>query len=349
MRLRFIASLWLSRVARPGFLAAAFSIALAACSGPVENSNSASNTNTAKKPVSSGDSSRPVVGEPDRYVLTLVLGGAANAAPTQAPAAPAGGSPSANRSANSPRQPAQAPQGWGASSNEMVLSKAGSDRKWVFHLAGLGDAAYLEKSALKYLVLVSRGLYTEISPAELGFDAPRLLNPVSIVGELIPRWKSEGLGMEAVAGRTAFGFRFLPSDQDAGPQRQGTCAISIDQETQLPTRFQIDSPRSLIEARDLRLTVPLTQFDVPSGLKKMNADQLKPLIQAFAAGVQPYIDALNPRRPAQAPPAPPAASSANKGLNATPPLNRAPGNAVPGSSNKRAPVSNSNRKVIRST
>jgi hypothetical protein len=226
----------------------------------------------------------------------------------------------------------------------MVLSKAGSDRKWVFHLTGLGDAAYLEKSALKYLVLVSRGLYMEISPAELGFDAPRLLNPVSIVGELIPRWKSEGLGMEAVAGRTAFGFRFLPAEEDASAQRAGTCAISIDQETQLPTRFQIESPRSLIEARELRLTVPLTQFDVPSGLKKMNADQLKPLVRAFASGVQPYIDALNPRRPVQAQPSKPgAASSANKGLNAN------PTRGSPGSSNKRPAVPNANRKAIRST
>jgi hypothetical protein len=331
------------------FLAGALGIALMACSGPAENSNSGSNSNTANKPRATSDSSRPAVAEPDRYVLTMVLGGAANAAPTQAPGAPPPGPASANRSANSARLPAPAPQGWGASSNEMVLSKAGSDRKWVFHVTGLGDAAYLEKSALKYLVLVSRGLYTEISPAQLGFDAPRLLNPVSIVGELIPRWKSEGLGMEAVAGRTAFGFRFLPTDQDANQQGQSTCAISIDQETQLPVRFQIDSPKSLIEARELRLTVPLTQFDVPSGLKKMNADQLKPLIQAFSAGVQPYIDALNPRQPAKSQPAAAAASNSNRGLNAIPPPNRTPGNAVPGSSNKRAPVSNSNRKVIRST
>jgi hypothetical protein len=277
----------------------------------------------------------------------MVLGGAPK--PEQAPS-PASNSSAANQNVRRPAAAPPGPHGWtSASSSEFVLSKAGNDRKWVFQVPGLGDVGYLEKSGLRYLVLVTRGIYTEVTPAELGFDAQNRLNPVVIVSRMIPDFQSESVGPELVVNRLGTKFRFSRPNSAGGTDQPTTCAISLDQETKLPIRFEMDSPKSLIEARDLRLNIDLGQFDVPIGMKKVTSESVRLQIQAFTRAVQPFINALNVARPDQ-PPVEPAGSASAPAAGKESPSgvssNRGTGAARPANS-RRSPA-NSNRKPIRS-
>src|SRR5262249_17084095 len=180
--------------------------------------------------------------------------------------------------------------------NQFQLDKLGSDRRWSFQLAGLGSVVYLEKSGLKYLVLFDRGIYFEAGAADLGFEAGRILNPVLAAQKCASRSQSEGLGSQQVAGRTSFGFRFAPA---AGSSGATPVIVCVDQATRLPTRFETRDlsrdgpPKSLIEASQLKLNPPQSLFDVPSGMKKVNTDNARTYIQAFVAGVQPFVEAMN--------------------------------------------------------
>jgi hypothetical protein len=181
----------------------------------------------------------------------------------------------------------------GASSTlDFAFARIGSDRRWAFQVAPpLGQVIYLEKSGLKYLVFPSRGLYTDIFPGQQGFQPAALVTPASPASSL-KNQPVERSGIELMNGRTTIKYRFIvaPSSESKSDQ-----FAYLDQETRMPIHAEIDvltakrnTTRLVMDVRDLQLNPDRMQFDIPTGMKKVPADQLKPQIAVLVEALRPF-------------------------------------------------------------
>lgn len=180
---------------------------------------------------------------------------------------------------------------------QLSLAKVGADRRWTFIFpAPLGQIVYLEKSGLKYLVLVERKQYIELTPDALGFQLGRVLTPNSIAERLGSR-QYEKLGLEPVNGRTAIKYR-LTAAGDTSTQTDGV--IFVDQETGLPLRSELNTAttagtksRVIVEVRDVQLNPNPAQFDVPAGTKKVTQQEARQQVESFASALRPFADIIS--------------------------------------------------------
>jgi len=179
---------------------------------------------------------------------------------------------------------------------QLSLAKVGADLRWTFVFpAPLGQIVYLEKSGLKYLVLVERKQYVELTPDALGFQLGSVLTPNSIAERLGSR-QYEKLGLEPVNGRTAIKYR-VSRAVDTSTQTDGV--IFVDQETGLPLRSELNTSatggksRVIVEVRDVQLNPNPAQFDVPAGMKKVTLQEARQQVEGFASAVRPFADIIS--------------------------------------------------------
>ncbi|MEK6410284.1 MAG: hypothetical protein AABN34_25460 [Acidobacteriota bacterium] len=183
------------------------------------------------------------------------------------------------------------------------FAKLGADRRWTFMLpAPLGQTVYLEKSGLKYLVLLDRKQYVELMPEALGVQLGGMLTPGAIAERLKSRAQHEQLGLDTINGRTAIKYR-LTGSGDASRQTDGM--IFVDRETGLPLRCEMNlvlpagtKSRVIVEARDLQLSPDRAQFDVPAGMKKVSPQEAKQQVEGFATALRLFADIMSGARPA---------------------------------------------------
>ena len=182
------------------------------------------------------------------------------------------------------------------------FAKLGADRRWAFNFPEpLGQVAYLEKSGLKYLVLFDHKQYAELTPDLLPFSMTAL-SPGAIAEHLRPRMQFERPDAEPLNGRAVIKYR-LAAARDDSSESDG--AIFVDSETGLPLRSDFNtSPqagtrtRVIVEARDLQLNPDRSQFDVPSGMKKITTQEAKQQIGELVSRLRNFVDILSGARPA---------------------------------------------------
>lgn len=175
---------------------------------------------------------------------------------------------------------------------QFTFTRIDSDRRWDFALsAPSGHVVYLEKSGLKYLILLDRKQYVEVSPSEFGVDPGRALAANSIAATVKDRAQFETLGVEPVNARTARKYRF----EEAGARADG--AIYIDLETGLAVRSELNTKTSdgggirvMVEASDLQLNPDRSLFDVPAGMKKVSVQEAKSQIQSVTTALRHFAD-----------------------------------------------------------
>lgn len=183
------------------------------------------------------------------------------------------------------------------------FAKLGADRRWAFMLpAPIGQTVYLEKSGLKYLVLLDRKQYVELMPEALGFQLGGMLTPGAIADRLKSRAQHEQLGLDSINGRTAIKYR-LTGSGDASRQTDGM--IFVDRETGLPLRCEMNlvlpagtKSRVIVEARDLQLSPDRAQFDVPAGMKKVSPQEAKQQVEGFVTALRLFADIMSGAQPA---------------------------------------------------
>jgi hypothetical protein len=180
----------------------------------------------------------------------------------------------------------------GKNANAQPLSfsfaKLGTDKRWSLQ-SSQSPVTYLEKSGLKYLVFPALGQYVEIIPGEAGFQPEELMTP-NLAWTRLKSRPAEKLGVEPVNGRTAIKYSF----RTAGSEKSEY--LLVDQETGLAIRSELSPTRDneatdnrlILDARDLQLNPDSRQFDVPSGLKKVTAEQLKPQIKSLVESLRVY-------------------------------------------------------------
>lgn len=179
-----------------------------------------------------------------------------------------------------------------AQSLSFTFAKLGGDRRWSFQLSQT-LITYLEKSGLKYLVVPTLGQYAEIMPGESGWQPSELMTPNLAWARLKSR-PAEKLGVEPVNGRTAVKYSFRPASAGADKSE----FLLVDQETGLAIRSELNpanekdpsGKRLIVDARDLQLNPDGRQFDVPEGMKRVPAEQLKPQIKQLVEALRVYTE-----------------------------------------------------------
>ncbi|HXG94820.1 MAG TPA: hypothetical protein VNN73_20950 [Blastocatellia bacterium] len=188
---------------------------------------------------------------------------------------------------------------------QFIFAKSGADRRWEFQsLPLVGNAIYIEKSGLKYLVLPAQKRYAEINPQELGVPLDRLLTPTMAIEQLKSRAPYEKLPPEMVNNRQADKYRFAGAinTQTQAGTAQGDTILYVDQETGLPLRADINvatsggqNARIMIETKNIQLNPPLTMFDVPEGMKKVTTQEIKQQLDAFVTMLRAAAKLLGPQ------------------------------------------------------
>jgi len=242
-------------------LAAAFAT-LGCTASTVSNSNSiaAGEVKTGNSNAGGGSNAAgaPNVLEPERYFMNLTATLETKSAPAQ--------------------------------SLSFSFAKLGADRRWSIQ-STQPPVTYLEKSGLKYLVFPTLGQYAEIVPGEAGFQPEELMTPNFAWTRLKSR-PAEKLGVEPVNGRTAVKYSFRTTTAGADKSE----FLLVDWETGLAIRSELSPAREkepsgnrlIVDAKDLQLNPDSRQFDVPSGMKKVTAEQLKPQIKSIVEALRVY-------------------------------------------------------------
>ncbi len=279
-------------------LAVAFvSLALSGCSTPPANSNAVSNSNISNSNTSSSttvtnaNSNTSAVGsatfatkEPEQYSLTMTLAGQGTANNKQGTLQP----------------------------QAIEFARLGADRRWAITLPVVGQAIYLEKPDMRYLILPSRNQYVELSPDAIGFKLGNVMTPSAMVEQLKPRTQYETLGTETINGRTATKYRFTGS-KDTGTKAgtvQSDAFVYVDEATGLPLRADVSLAASsggtangVLETKDINLNPDAKLFAVPTGYKKMTAEELKQQIQGFIQFIRVFAPMMRQQAASPAPPA----------------------------------------------
>lgn len=172
----------------------------------------------------------------------------------------------------------------------LTFARLGADRCWSVQTIQ-PPVTYLEKSGLKYLVFPSLGQYAEIAPGESGFQPDELITP-NLAWTRLKSRPAEKLGVEPVNGRTAIKYSFRPGTTGVDKSE----FLLIDQETGLAIRSELSPAREkepsgnrlIVDAKDLQLNPDSSLFEVPAGMKKVTAEQLKPQIRSLVETLRVY-------------------------------------------------------------
>lgn len=171
--------------------------------------------------------------------------------------------------------------------NQRVSIKVGNDQ-----------IIYLDRPDKRYVVLPNRQQYAELDAQSTGFEVPKLMTPAQLVAQVKSVSGCENAGEEMYAGRNAIKYRC------AGAAKTGTQAgdvkdesfIYVDKETGLPLHSEsvISSSGSvggtsavkiITELSNIQTSVPSTTFDVPTGLSKIDANQVRSQVDAVLKAV----------------------------------------------------------------
>jgi hypothetical protein len=267
------------------FLSATLALALfgSACQQPATNSNSntaAANANMSPamnvnaSPATADAGPMIETREPDKYRATLVL---------TAEATGGGSTP------NIPKLTAE-------------VARDGDARRISFKMPNGEPVIYLDRSDKRYAVLPNRKQYAELTQEALGFDVARMMTPGQMVQYLKQQRGYERVGEETLDGRTAVKYRY------AGTSQTGTAAgevkaetfVYVDKDTGLPLRAELSSEATgnvqgvkglkiVAVMSDISTDVDPSQFEVPQGLSKVDPQQVRQQVDAFAAIARVFL------------------------------------------------------------
>jgi outer membrane lipoprotein-sorting protein len=258
----------------------------------------AANTNTSNEPIS-------VIAarEPEKYRATLVF-----TAETQ------GG----EKTIGIPTLSAQ-------------VARNGADRRVSFKLPDGSDLIYLDHAGTQYVIAPARKQYAELTPEATGFQLHKLMTPGQLVSYLEKLKGVEAVGEEPVDGRTALKYRYsLTSKTGTSAGDVNTESfVYVDKETGLPLRTELFSEASgsvqgvkaakiVAELRDITTDVDPTFFEVPAGLNKVPAEQVRAQIDAVTSTVAAVLRTLLTNMNSASAPPPPSSPSMTASPAASP-------------------------------
>lgn len=153
---------------------------------------------------------------------------------------------------------------------------------------GDDQIVYLDRGDKRYVILPNRKQYAELDAQATGFDVPKLLTPAQVVSQVKSVSGCENAGEETYNGRPAVKYRCTAATRtgtQAGDVKDQSF-IYIDKETNLPLHSEssltssgnvggASSVRIITELSNLQTSVPASAFDLPTGLTKIDANQVR--------------------------------------------------------------------------
>ncbi len=248
---------------------------------PNANANLSTNVNTAPANTNASPPSSPIsviaAREPEKYRATLVL-----SAETE------GG----QKTIGIPTLSAE-------------VARNGADRRVAFKLPDGSDLIYLDQGGKHIVIAPSRKQYAELTPEATGFQLQKLMTAGQIVSYIEKLKGVERVGEETINGRAAEKYRYATTTNtstSAGAVKS-EAFVYVDKETGLPLKTELYSEASgnvqgvkgakiVAEMRDISTTVDESLFQVPTGLNKVPAEQVRQQIDAFARTVAALGQAL---------------------------------------------------------
>jgi len=272
---------------------------LAGCGAPPSNSNSNVNVNSnTNRNSNSTTSGKPLEGpvntsEPEQYQATVsmrieTLGGSA---PITSPALSA------------------------------KVARSGADRRMEFTIPAGGHVIYLDKGDKHYLIMPDKKQYAEITKESTGFEIRRMMMPEQIVQQVKNTQGLEQVGETKVNGRDATSYRY------ASTTRTGTKAgdvqtqsmLTVDKQTGLPLHSETEvkaqaavqgynGVRVLTDITDIDPNAPADLFELPTGLQKIEAEQVREQVNAIFNVLASVVGELLKQPQGTSPAASPAAT-----------------------------------------
>lgn len=261
----------------PGMICSLLLLAGSACQPANDNTttttNTTTNVNTANTSNTSNTNTTSVTTtsttietrEPDQYSATLSL------------KVEAGGSQS---SVSTPPLSADFAH---SGQNQRVSIKIGNDQ-----------IIYLDSGGKRYVILPARKQYAELDPQSTGFDVPKLMTPAQVISQVKSVSGCTQAGDEQFGGRSATKYR-CSAAANTGTQAgevKNESFIYIDKDTGLPLHSEsiisssgnvggASTVKIVTEMSNIQTSVPSNTFDLPTGLSKIDANQVRTQVDAI--------------------------------------------------------------------
>jgi outer membrane lipoprotein-sorting protein len=213
------------------------------------------------------------------------------------------------------------------------VARNGADRRVSFKLPDGSDLIYLDHDGKHLVIAPGRKQYAELTPEATGFQMQKLMTPGHIVSYIEKLKGIERAGEETINGRLAEKYRYATTTNtstSAGAVKS-EAFVYVDKETGLPLRTELYSEASgnvqgvkgvkiVAEMRDISMTVDDSLFQIPAGLNKVPAEQVRQQIDAFTSTVAALVKVLisNMNAPAATAGSSPTSAASPASANATP-------------------------------
>ncbi len=185
------------------------------------------------------------------------------------------------------------------------VARNGADRRVSFKLPDGSELIYLDQGGKHIVIAPGRKQYAELTQEATGFQLHKLMTPGQIVASIEKLRGVERAGEETVNGRLAEKYRYATTTNtstSAGAVKS-EAFVYVDKETGLPLRTELYSEASgnvqgvkgakiVAEMRDISTTVDDSLFQVPTGLNKVPAEQVRQQIDALTNTVAALVKAL---------------------------------------------------------
>lgn len=185
------------------------------------------------------------------------------------------------------------------------VARNGADRRVSFKLPDGSELIYLDQGGKHIVIAPGRKQYAELTQEATGFQLQKLMTPGQIVASIEKLRGVERAGEETMNGRTAEKYRYATTTNtstSAGAVKS-EAFVYVDKETGLPLRTELYTEASgnvqgvkgakiVAEMRDISTAVDDSLFQVPAGLNKVPAEQVRQQIDALTNTVAALIKAL---------------------------------------------------------
>ncbi len=185
------------------------------------------------------------------------------------------------------------------------VARSGADRRVSFKLPDGSELIYLEHAGTPYIIAPGRKQYAELTPEASGFRLYKLMTPGQLVAYLDRLKGVEAAGEEVINGRTALKYRYAltTKTQSSAGDVNTESFVYVDKETGLPLKVEllseasgnvqgVKSAKIVAEMRNITTDAAPALFEVPAGLNKVPAEQVKAQIDAVTGTVTALLKTL---------------------------------------------------------
>jgi hypothetical protein len=198
------------------------------------------------------------------------------------------------------------------------VARSGNDRRMEFAVPAGGRVIYLDKAGTNYLIMPDKRQYAELNKESLGFDMRRMLMPEQIVQQVQNTKGVERVGDEQYNGRDATRYRYgaVTNTQTKAGSVSTESFLIVDKATGLPLRSETVSQsqggqiqgysglKMVTEITDIATDVQPAAFEQPTGLQKIEAEQVRAQVDLIFNSLAAFITQIMKQSQQPAPAAP---------------------------------------------